>query len=147
MAESNQPGDIMKIFAQKAIQRETTEIEGTSILIVVHDDEQQLEKFKKTSTKNADSARKIFVFNDLDTFYDFFIEKNSSDSRIQIVVFVGGQLVNDVVSCIQHCKEVQLILIMNKPPFSDEERESMKMYSKVNFKLYIEDIDRIISSL
>jgi len=144
MAESNEPGDRMKMFAQKAIQRETTEIEGTSILIVVHDDEQQLEKFKKIATKNTDSARKIFVFNDVDTFYDFVCVKASSNLR-QIVVFVGGQLVNDVVSSIHYCEQVQLILIMNKPPFSDEERESMKMYSKVNFKLYIEDIDTIIS--
>jgi hypothetical protein len=81
----------MKVFTQNAIEREITAIEGSSLFIGVHDDEQQFEIFKKAATKNADSVRKMFVFNDVDTCYDFVLAKISANLHNQIVVFVGDQ--------------------------------------------------------
>jgi hypothetical protein len=132
MVESNEPGNKMKVFVQKAIEQQQAAIEESLIFIVVHDDEHQIEIYKKIATKNANSARRIFTFNDCDTFYDFVIEKVSSKEHIKIIIFVGGRLVNDVVCSIHFCEQVQSILILNKGLVSDEERESMKMNSKVN---------------
>jgi hypothetical protein len=137
MAESKKPGDRMRVFAQNVMESAKTAIEGKYIFIVVHDDEQQIKMYKNIATKNADSVERIFVYNNVDACYDFVVEKVSSRPDIQIIVFVGGQLVSDVVSSIHDCEKVKSILILNKPPFSDEELEAMKIYPKVstrNFK-------------
>ncbi|CAF1380414.1 unnamed protein product [Adineta steineri] len=136
MFESNKPGDQMKSFVQKAIEQQKIAIERSLIFIVVHDNEEQIERFKNIAMKNEDSAQRIFPFSNFDTFYDFIIEKVSSRPAIKIIILVGGQLVDDVVSSIHFCEQVQSILILNKSSISNEERESLKTYSKVK---YMED--------
>ncbi len=39
---------------------------------------------------------------------------------------------SELVSDIHHCEQVRVILVLNDPPLNEKERESMKMYSKVN---------------
>ncbi|UJR19298.1 hypothetical protein I4U23_022427 [Adineta vaga] len=133
MTESNETADKMKVFAQMALERGKTEIEASCIFIVVHDDEQQIEMYKNIATKNEDSAERIFVYNNVDECYDFVIDIVSTRQSVQITVFVGGQLVSDVVSSIHDCEEVKAILILNKPPYSDEERKAMQLYPKVKY--------------
>jgi len=132
MAESNNPINLLKILAQNAIERQREAIQSHIILIAVHDDQEQIKAFQKIAAKDANSIRKMYVFDNEDACVDFVCERVSLNPDVKINVFVGGGLVTGIVSSIHHCEQIQVILITNKPPFNEEERESMKMYSKVN---------------
>lgn len=134
MAESKDPADLFGTLVRNAVERQSVAIESRFrfIIIAVHDDEEQVKVLKKIATNNANSTRTTRVFDNVDECFAFVTDEVSSNPNVPIVIFVGGRLVTDLVSSIHYCEQVQLILIANKPPFNEEERESMKMYAKVN---------------
>ena len=135
MAESNIPAEYMGVIIQRVLESNADPAKINIIFIAVHDDEKQLKVYNKFARKYADSAQRKYIFDNVDACYDFVTERVSLNSRVKIIIFVGGGLVNELVLSVQFCEQIEVIFITNKPPFNEEEQESMKISSKVN-KIY-----------
>jgi hypothetical protein len=131
MAGSNNSMESISMLFRKASENQRSFIENICKIIIVHDDENILNTFKIMASPNSSSNRIMRIFDNVYACSDF-LTRISDNYQLKLIVFVGGQLVHDLVSSIHHREQVQVIFILNKPPFTEEERNTMKLYSKVN---------------
>jgi hypothetical protein len=108
MAESNTPPDSLHLLAQKAIEYQTVVIQSKNIIITVHDDKDQVEGFQSIAAEDPDT---LYVFDNGDACYNFISEKVSSDPHVDIIVFIGGGLVCNLIPDIHFVEQVKKILI------------------------------------
>lgn len=131
MAESNTPSNFLDAIVRNAVERQTETIRSKHIILAVHDDKEIVKSFREIASANADSERLFNVFDTTDACYEFVCAKVSDKPLVNMLVIVGGGLVCDVVPEIHACEQVKNIIVVNKPPFNEEERKLMKMYPKV----------------
>lgn len=103
------------------------------INVILHDDGQILDRYKEFFTQAAATQRSDLFFNNVDDPEERIIEEVSSDPEISVIIQVGGQLVMDLFqSCLPPCKQIRQVLVINAPPFADEERALANQWEKVN---------------
>ena len=132
MAQSNTPENSLAAIIGRTMERQRETIRSKCTIIAVHDNEKIIETFKQIAATDSDSKRLLHVFDNVDACFDFVLNEVSCKPSVEILIFLGGGLVCDIVTAIHACDQVTKIIIVNKPPFDKEERELMKTYPKVN---------------
>lgn len=130
MAGSNNPIDLFKMLCGQATMNQINFIQNMLGIIIVHDDPILLNRFKILISNNSSSGYRKHVFDSVKACSDF-LRRISDNHQLKLIVFTGGQLVCDLVSSIHENEQVEVILNLNKPPFSQEERDIMECFSKV----------------
>ncbi len=64
-------------------------------------------------------------FDNVDASLEFVTENVSSNPHVKIIIFIGGGLVHELVSsAICYGEQLQLILVINKPPHLMKKNEN-----------------------
>jgi len=140
MTESNSSKKFFLDFLPSILIEQTTTSRSKRIIVVVHDDTDMLKSFQEIAVEFPDIIK---VFDNVEDSWNFIGNLSHINERdrkeVEAIVFVGGGFVHELVDEIHVFEPVKRIMILNKPPFDEEERKAMKQFSKVNKKNTVEN--------
>ncbi|CAF3052371.1 unnamed protein product [Rotaria socialis] len=75
-------------------------------------------------------APKVYVFDKVNDCHQFIIAKTNEYCDVKFIVFVGGQLVCNLIRNIHDFTQVEAIIILNKSQLTEDEAKITERYSK-----------------
>lgn len=128
MAESNLGSTLTKDLGKMHL----TALACQHPIIIVNGDKDKNKIFEEMLAQySGASKRPVHVFSSADDLCNFVENELYFDEYAKCVVIATDQLAYDIIPDIVHCKQIEEIIILDNHQPSQQDRESMKAYSKV----------------
>ncbi|CAF1288930.1 unnamed protein product [Adineta steineri] len=127
MVESNAGHNLR----QDLVEKHRNVIGQQHPIIIVNSNKDQNKIFEQSfSEYSRITNRPLYVFDNVDECCDFVYEQASSNEEAKCIVLVQDQFANELIPSIVHAEQIEDIIILNENPPSQQERESMREYTK-----------------
>lgn len=128
MAKSNSADDLLSDLVAKHY----TSLKHQHPIIIVNGEKDKNTILESIFVEYARvSKRPVHIFNNVMDCRDFVENQLYDDLYAKCVVIVTDQLAYELIPDIVYCEQIKEIIILNNQPPSEQDRESMKEYSKV----------------
>lgn len=128
MAKSNSADDLLSDLVAKHY----TSLKYQHPIIIVNGEKDKNTILESIFVEYARvSKRPVHIFNNVMDCCDFVENQLYDDLYAKCVVIVTDQLAYELIPDIVYCEQIKEIIILNNQPPSEQDRESMKEYSKV----------------
>ncbi|CAF3645834.1 unnamed protein product [Rotaria sp. Silwood1] len=128
MAESNVEHDSKEDFVEKG----RTDVGHQYPIIILDDNKDKKKIYEQVFAEYSRFIKRpIYIFDNANECYNFVTTELCGNTHTKVLVLVRDQLINNIIHKIVRFDQIQKIIILNDNPPSEEERKSMKPYSKV----------------